>query len=199
MPGLLRQKRPFTTFATPSKLCLAGHFPMPETTRRSRRCFRLRSGTTALGSRLSSGMVNCTTPIRPRSYRRRGNCLRDYSRQTADDRGPTGQLDPIAVRIEDHRYPRHISKCHRRKALAHALAPQIIMDRVDIGDLQGDVAPAGCLTRRIDGRGAVFLQQNEAVSQPKGRTARPGLFGEAEDVAIEPAMFAETADPHHDG
>jgi hypothetical protein len=32
------------------------------------------------------------------------------------------------------------------------------MDLVDIDDLQGDLAPAECLTSRIDGRGAVFLQ-----------------------------------------
>jgi hypothetical protein len=35
---------------------------------------------------------------------------------------------------------------------------QITMDLVDIDDLQGDLAPAECLTSRIDGRGAVFLQ-----------------------------------------
>src|ERR1700686_1827969 len=102
---------------------------------------------------------------------------------------PAGQLDPVAVRIEDHRYPRNVSKCYRRKTLAHALASQIIMDSVDIRDLQGDVAPAECLTSRIDGRGAVFLQKKEAVSQAKSQTARPGLFGEAEEVAIEPTVF----------
>jgi acyl-coenzyme A synthetase/AMP-(fatty) acid ligase len=32
------------------------------------------------------------------------------------------KLDPIAVRIEDHRYPRHVSKCHRCKTLTHAFA-----------------------------------------------------------------------------
>jgi hypothetical protein len=66
---------------------------------------------------------------------------------------PAGQLDPVAVRIEDHRYPRHASKCYLRKTLAHALVSQFTMDNVDIGDLQGDVAPAGCLTSRIDGCG----------------------------------------------
>src|SRR3981189_1836433 len=29
------------------------------------------------------------------------------SRQAADDRGPAGKLDPIAVRIQNHRYPCH--------------------------------------------------------------------------------------------
>ena len=121
------------------------------------------------------------------------------SRQTAHDRGPAGQLDPVAVGIEDHRYPRHASKCYRRKTLAYALASQIIMGSVDIGDLQGDVAPAECLTSRIDGRGAVFLQKKETVSQAKRQTARPGLFGEAEDVALEPTVFTETPDSHPDG
>jgi hypothetical protein len=46
----------------------------------------------------------------------------DSSRQAADDRGPAGQLDPIAVRIEDHGYPRHVSKRYRCKPFAHALA-----------------------------------------------------------------------------
>src|ERR1700747_151079 len=55
------------------------------------------------------------------------------------------------------------------------------------------------MTNRIDGRRAVFLEKNEAVAQAKGRTARPGLLAEAEDVAIEPAMFAEAANPHGDG
>src|SRR5713101_5845394 len=73
------------------------------------------------------------------------------------------------------------------------------MHGVDIGDLQRDVAPAACLTNRIDGRGAVFLEKKQAVSQAKCRTARPRLLAEAEDVAIEPAMFAEAADPHGDG
>jgi hypothetical protein len=44
------------------------------------------------------------------------------------------------------------------------------------------------LTNRIDGRGAVFLQKKEAMSQAKSQTTRPGLFGEAEDVAIEPTV-----------
>jgi len=35
---------------------------------------------------------------------------------------------------------------------------------VDIRNLQGDVAPAECLTNRIDGRGAVFLQKKEAIA-----------------------------------
>ena len=66
------------------------------------------------------------------------------------------------------------------------------MHGVDIGDLQGDVAPSARLTNRIDGRGAVFLEKNEAVAQAKGRTARPGLLAEAEDVAIEPALRLRT-------
>jgi hypothetical protein len=56
------------------------------------------------------------------------------------------------------------------------------MDNVDIGDLQGDVAPTGCLTSRIDGCGWVFLQKKEAVPQAKSQTARPELPGEAEDI-----------------
>jgi len=35
------------------------------------------------------------------------------------------------------------------------------MDSVDIGDLQSDVAPAGCLTSRIDGRGAAKAFSSE--------------------------------------
>jgi hypothetical protein len=54
-------------------------------------------------------------------YRKRRALLR-CSRQIADDRGPAGQFDPIAVRIEDHRYTRHVSKCYRCKTFAHALA-----------------------------------------------------------------------------
>jgi hypothetical protein len=69
------------------------------------------------------------------------------------------------------------------------------MHCVDIGDLQRDVAPAAGLTNRIDGRGAVFPKKNEAVSETKGRTARPGLFGEAEDIAIELPMFAQARTP----
>jgi hypothetical protein len=53
------------------------------------------------------------------------------------------------------------------------------VDSVDVGDLQGDVAPTQCLTNRIDGRGMVFLQKKQAVSQAKGRSTPPGLFGEA--------------------
>ena len=68
------------------------------------------------------------------------------------------------------------------------------MHGVDIRYLQGDVAPAARLTDRIDACGAVFLEKNKAVTQAKGRTARPGLLAEAEDVAIEPAVFAEAAD-----
>ncbi len=70
------------------------------------------------------------------------------------------------------------------------------MHGVDIDDLQGDIAPAECLTNRIDGCGAVFLEKKQAVSQAKGWTARPGLLGEAEKVAIEPAVFAEASDGH---
>src|SRR5437899_12913778 len=72
------------------------------------------------------------------------------------------------------------------------------MHGVDIGDLQGDVAPAACLTDRIDGRGAVFLEKKQAVSQAEGRTARPGLLREAENIAIEPPVFAEASDAHGD-
>jgi len=73
------------------------------------------------------------------------------------------------------------------------------MHRIDIGDLQGDVAPAACLTNRIDGRQAVFLEKNEAVAQAKGRTGGPGLLGKAEDVSIEAPVFAEAPDAHGDG
>ena len=69
------------------------------------------------------------------------------------------------------------------------------MHDIDVGDLQRDVAPAAGLTNRIDGRGAVFFEKNEALSETKRRTARPGLFGEAEDIAIELPMFAEASDP----
>ncbi len=68
------------------------------------------------------------------------------------------------------------------------------MHGVDIGDLQGDVAPSGRLTSRIDGRSAVFLEQKQAISQAKGRTARPGLLGEADNIAIESPVFAEASD-----
>src|SRR2546430_10613424 len=121
------------------------------------------------------------------------------SRQTADDRGPARELDPIAVRIEDHRYPRHVSERYRCKSFAHALASQLLMHGVDIGDLQGDVAPTLCLTKWIDGRAAVFLEKKQAVSQAEGRTARPGLLREAENIAIESPVFAEASDPHGDG
>ena len=70
---------------------------------------------------------------------------------------------------------------------------------VDIGDLQGDVAPAARLTNRIDACRAVFLEEKQAVSQAKARTARPGLFGEAENIAIESAVFAEASDTHGNG
>src|SRR6266851_111485 len=73
------------------------------------------------------------------------------------------------------------------------------MQSVDIGDLQGDVAPSARLASRIDGRGAVFPKQKQALSQAKRRTARPGLLGEAEDVAIESAMFKEASDSHGNG
>jgi hypothetical protein len=60
---------------------------------------------------------------------------------------------------------------------------------VDIDDLQGDVAPAECLTNWGDGCGMALLQKKQAVSQPKGRSTGPGLFGEVEDATIEPAVF----------
>src|SRR5260370_36409822 len=73
------------------------------------------------------------------------------------------------------------------------------MDGVDIDDLQGDVAPAECLTNWGDGCGMVLLQKKQAVSQAKGRSTGPGLFGEAEDATIEPAVFTDTPDAHRDG
>ena len=39
------------------------------------------------------------------------------------------------------------------------------MDGVDVGDLQRDIAPAAGLTRRINGRRAVFLERNKALSK----------------------------------
>jgi len=42
----------------------------------------------------------------------------------------------------------------------------------------------------------VLREKKQAVSQAKGWTARPGLLGEAEKVAIEPAVFAEASDGH---
>src|SRR5712675_854845 len=116
--------------------------------------------------------------------------------QTADDRGAAGQFDPVPIRIEDHRYPRHVSERDRGKALAHALAAQSIMHGVDIGNLKGNVAPSARLANRIDGRGAVFPKQKQALSQAKGRTARPGLLGEAENITIELAVFVEASDSH---
>ncbi|MEA2894553.1 MAG: hypothetical protein QOJ84_168, partial [Bradyrhizobium sp.] len=50
---------------------------------------------------------------------RQGRALR-CSGQTADDRGAAGEFDPIAVRIEDHRYPRHVSERYRCKTFADA-------------------------------------------------------------------------------
>src|SRR5260370_30693566 len=92
------------------------------------------------------------------------------SRKTAYNRGPARQFDPIAVRIEDHRNSRHVSKCYRRKALTHASVAQVIVHRINIRDLKGDVAPAARLTHGIDSSRAVFFQKNQAVSQAKGRT-----------------------------
>ena len=73
------------------------------------------------------------------------------------------------------------------------------MDGVDIDDLQGDVAPAEYLTNWGDGCGMVLLQKKQAVSQAKGRSTGPGLFGEAEDPTLEPAAFTDTPDAHRDG
>ena len=73
------------------------------------------------------------------------------------------------------------------------------MDGVDIDDLQGDIAPAECLTNWGDGCGMVLLQKKQAVSQAKGRSTGPGLFGEAEDPTLEPAAFTDTPDAHRDG
>src|SRR5947208_1929573 len=47
------------------------------------------------------------------------------------------------------------------------------MHGVDIGDLQRDVAPAACLTNRSDGRGAVFLEKEQAVSQADRNILQP--------------------------
>jgi len=76
-------------------------------------------------------------------------------------------------------------------------ATEIVFRGADHG-MQGDVAPAARLTNRIDACRAVFLEEKQAVSQAKGRTARPGLLGEAENIAIEPPVFAETSDAHGD-
>src|SRR3981189_2233213 len=73
------------------------------------------------------------------------------------------------------------------------------MHGVDIGDLQGDLAPSARLTNRIDGRRAVFFEQKQAVSEAKGRTTRPGLLGEAENIAIESPVFPKASDPHGNG
>src|ERR1700730_249744 len=64
------------------------------------------------------------------------------SRQTAHDRGPAGQLDPVAVRIEDHRYPRHASKCSLPTflvfvafdGLRHRTLPPIVRGRRPLND-----------------------------------------------------------------
>ena len=45
----------------------------------------------------------------------------------------------------------------------------------------------------------MLLLQKQAVSQAKGRSTGPGLFGEAEDATIEPAVFTDTPDAHRDG
>ena len=62
-----------------------------------------------------------------------------------------------------------------------------------------DVAPAESLTRQFNGRGRIFLQKKQAVSQAKGDTVRPEVLGEAEDVAAEPSVFVETSDSHRYG
>jgi hypothetical protein len=67
----------------------------------------------------------------------------------------------------------------RASGVSSALLSQIIMDGVDIDDLQGDIAPAECLTNWGDGCGMVLLQKKQAVSQAKSRSTGPGLFGEA--------------------
>src|ERR1700722_16309709 len=72
------------------------------------------------------------------------------------------------------------------------------MHSVDVGDLQGDVAPTGRLTNRIDGRRAVLLEEKQTISQTKGRTARPGLLGKAENITIKSPVFAQASDPHRD-
>ena len=45
----------------------------------------------------------------------------------------------------------------------------------------------------------VLLQKKQAVSQAKGRSTGPCLFGEAEEATIEPAVFTDTPDAHRDG
>jgi hypothetical protein len=79
------------------------------------------------------------------------------SRKTSYNRGPARQFDPIAVRIEDHRNSRHVATCYRRKPLAHTSVAQLIVHRINIRDLERDVAPAARLTGGIDSSGAVFL------------------------------------------
>jgi hypothetical protein len=110
-----------------------------------------------------------------------------WSREAADNRRPARQLDPVAVGVEDHRYPRHLAERHRGKTLAHALASQPVMHRVDVGNLQGDVAPAARLTNRIDGRVAVFLEHNEAVAKAKAAPPDQGCSAKPRAVMLLPA------------
>jgi len=67
------------------------------------------------------------------------------------------------------------------------------MHGVDVGHLQGDVAPAPRLSHRIDGRSGIFREKDEAIAKAKAGSARPGQLSEAENVAKECPVRAEAA------
>ena len=73
------------------------------------------------------------------------------------------------------------------------------MDGVDIDDLQGDIALAECLTNWATVAAWSSSRRSRLSPQAKGRSTGPGLFGEAEDPTIEPAVFTNTPDAHRDG
>ena len=68
----------------------------------------------------------------------------------------------------------------------------------DIGDLERDVAPAAGAANGIDGCSAVFHENDKAVAKAEGCPARPGMLGEAEDVAIEFPVLAKASHAHGD-
>ena len=66
------------------------------------------------------------------------------------------ELDPVAVRIEDHRDPRDCSECGWGQPPAAAGRNNSGMDLINPEDLKGHVAPACSLTTGIE-RGARVL------------------------------------------
>ena len=105
--------------------------------------------------------------------------------QTSHDRRPLRELNPVAVRIPNHRNPRRGAEGHWRQGFAATGVKNTFVFVIYFENLKGDVSPSLPLKFCIAGRMCVLLQQDHSLAYLECETFAIGPLWEAKCFGIK--------------